>query len=72
LVLFAAGLPLQGGTNHINEQWPEYWWKHFKARGYEVVDFIRREFWNNSRVHLATLRIRYCSLSPLMRSACRD
>jgi len=50
VVLFSAGLPFQGGTNHINEQWPEYWWKRFKARGYEVVDFIRREFWNNSRV----------------------
>jgi len=25
LVLFSAAIPCQGGYNHLNEQWPEYW-----------------------------------------------
>ena len=24
-VLFSAAVPFQYGTNHVNEQWPEYW-----------------------------------------------
>src|SRR6266542_308161 len=28
-VLFSAAIPFQGGTGHVNEQWPEYWVKLF-------------------------------------------
>ncbi|MDR3292467.1 MAG: class I SAM-dependent methyltransferase, partial [Methanobrevibacter sp.] len=38
IVLFSAAVPGQGGTHHINEQWPEYWIKIFKENGFEVVD----------------------------------
>lgn len=50
VVLFSAALPYQGGTDHINEQWPEYWNELFSARGYKVIDCIRKKFWHNDRV----------------------
>lgn len=41
VILFSAAVPGQGGNNHINEQWPEYWCQLFKALGYDVLDPIR-------------------------------
>src|SRR5262245_16248653 len=31
LVLFSAAIPGQGGSRHINEQWPSYWRSRFGA-----------------------------------------
>jgi hypothetical protein len=45
-VLFSAAIPGQGGTGHINEQWPEYWVTLFGDRGYEVIDTLRPKVWN--------------------------
>lgn len=50
VVLFSAAIPLQGGVGHINEQWPEYWVALFAAQGYQVVDALRRRFWNDRRI----------------------
>lgn len=50
LVLFSAAIPGQGGRNHINEQWPDYWENLFIARGYKRFDVIRGRFWGNSNV----------------------
>lgn len=50
VILFSAALPFQGGHNHFNEQWAEYWAALFKQKGYEVIDCIRREVWWNPRV----------------------
>lgn len=50
VVLFSAALPGQGGTNHINEQWPEFWAKRFAARGYRKLDVIRPQIWQNEQV----------------------
>lgn len=50
VVLFSAAIPLQGGSRHINEQWPEYWEKKFAAHGYVPVDALRRHLWGDSRV----------------------
>jgi len=50
LVLFSAAVPAQGGTGHINEQWPEFWIEHFKHRGYRCVDCVRGRFWKDERV----------------------
>ena len=25
VILFSAAIPFQGGSGHVNEQWPEYW-----------------------------------------------
>jgi len=38
-VLFSAAIPFQGGRNHINEQWPDYWIDKFEERGYVTIDF---------------------------------
>lgn len=50
VVLFSAAIPLQEGPNHINEQWPSYWARHFAANGYVPVDAIRTRVWNNQDV----------------------
>lgn len=50
MVLFSAAIPYQGGTNHINEQWPEYWADLFKENGLVAVDVIRDLVWENPRV----------------------
>jgi len=50
IVLFSAAIPSQGGTNHINEQWPSYWAELFSRFHYVPVDCIRRKFWNNENV----------------------
>jgi len=44
-VLFSAAIPYQGGTNHVNEQWPEYWAHLFAGKGYVAVDCIRDRIW---------------------------
>lgn len=49
-VLFSAAIPFQGGTNHINEQWPEAWAELFLAHGYGVVDAIRKRVWHDQGV----------------------
>ncbi len=50
VVLFSAALPGQGGTNHINEQWPEYWAAKFAAKGYVAVDALRKPLWHNEKI----------------------
>lgn len=49
-VLFSAAIPFQGGTGHINEQWPDYWSEMFKARDYVALDFVRKKIWNDERI----------------------
>jgi len=49
-VLFAAAIPLQGGSNHLNEQWPSFWAKFFLKRGYTAVDFIRGRIWRDTSI----------------------
>lgn len=48
-VLFSAAIPYQGGTGHINEQWPSWWAELFAGHGYRPVD-LRREFWEASDI----------------------
>lgn len=50
VVLFSAAIPHQGGTGHVNEQWPAYWAVLFKERGYVPVDCIRPRVWEDERV----------------------
>jgi SAM-dependent methyltransferase len=49
-VLFSAAPPGQGGTHHINEQWPRYWQQLFRSNGYEMHDVIRVRIWENRAV----------------------
>lgn len=50
VVLFSAAIPHQGGTSHVNEQWPEYWAELFRRRGYDVYDCVRGRVWHDPRV----------------------
>jgi len=50
VILFSAAIPMQGGVHHVNEQWPDYWEKKFKERGFVAVDYIRRKVWADERV----------------------
>jgi SAM-dependent methyltransferase len=45
VVAFSAAAPLQGGTHHVNEQWPDYWAALFAERGFVSVDALRPRFW---------------------------
>lgn len=46
VVVFSAAIPGQGGTEHINEQWPGYWARLFAANGFEAHDVLRPVLWN--------------------------
>lgn len=49
-VLFSAAIPGQGGAGHVNEQWPSYWAKLFDRYGFEPIDFIRDQVWDDEAV----------------------
>jgi SAM-dependent methyltransferase len=45
-VLFSAAIPGQGGTNHVNEQWPEYWAAMFANNSFVCFDVLRPCLWS--------------------------
>jgi SAM-dependent methyltransferase len=52
VVLFSAAIPGQGGTNHLNEQWPEYWSRLLAAEGFDPYDVVRPRVWHDERVEV--------------------
>lgn len=50
VVLFSAAIPGQGGTHHVNEQWPSYWRRLFAERGYAAYDPFRSVIWDDGSV----------------------
>lgn len=50
VVVFSAAVPFQGGTHHLNEQWPEYWADMFARRKYVAVDWLRPKIWKDPTV----------------------
>jgi SAM-dependent methyltransferase len=50
VILFSAAIPFQGGTEHLNEQWLDYWAKYFIEKGYVAIDCIRDRVWQNDKV----------------------
>jgi len=50
IILFSAAIPMQGGTNHYNEQWPSYWANLFRQYGFIFVDLLRWKFWNYENI----------------------
>jgi len=46
LVLFSAAVPGQGGTGHVNEQWPAYWAQLFDKAGCTCFDVLRPLLWD--------------------------
>ena len=51
-VIFSAAIPFQGGVNHINEQWADYWISRFAVHGYLPVDCLRPWLWEDQKVQL--------------------
>jgi len=49
-VVFSAAIPGQGGTNHVNEQWIDYWAALFGRQGFVPFDFLRPLIWNDERI----------------------
>lgn len=50
VVLFSSAAPHQGGTHHVNEQWPSYWVAKFSQCGFTCIDCIRPVIWNDPEV----------------------
>jgi len=50
IIIFSAAIPFQGGQNHINEQWPDYWKKKFESNNYKIFDVLRPILWENRNV----------------------
>lgn len=50
VVLFSAAIPFQGGEQHLNEQWPDYWARFFQQKGYLLIDSMREKIWDNEDV----------------------
>jgi len=50
IILFSAAIPMQPGTNHINNQFPNYWVNLFSDRGYKCIDCLRDKFWQDPQV----------------------
>ncbi|WP_369382118.1 class I SAM-dependent methyltransferase [Streptomyces sp. cg36] len=50
VVLFSAAVPGQTGSDHRNEQWPNYWRDHFARWGYELVDCLRARLWDDPEI----------------------
>jgi SAM-dependent methyltransferase len=49
-IIFSGAIPYQGGQNHLNEQYPDYWISYFKDENFQVQDSIRPLIWNNNEV----------------------
>lgn len=69
VILFSAAIPFQGGAHHVNLQWPGYWSRLFKKRGYVFVDMIRMALWNDKNVdyHYAQNSIIYVKETEMRR-----
>jgi SAM-dependent methyltransferase len=50
VVAFSAAAPLQGGTHHVNERWPDYWAELFAAHGFVSVDLLRPRIWLDEQI----------------------
>jgi len=50
VILFSAAIPGQGGTNHVNEQFPSYWTERFLKYNYVCIDCLRSQIWNNNQI----------------------
>ena len=50
IIVFSAAAPLQGGQNHLNEQWLSYWKEKFARHGLKCFDILRPLFWDNPKI----------------------
>jgi hypothetical protein len=49
-VFFSAAIPGQGGTNHVNLQYPDYWAEKFLKYGFAIEWDPREEFWKERMI----------------------
>lgn len=52
VILFSAAITAQGGTNHINEQFQNYWVEIFKKHGFVAIDYLRPQIWQDTRIEI--------------------
>jgi SAM-dependent methyltransferase len=50
IVVFAAGIPLQGGWHHVNEQWPSWWAALFARWRYVPHEDLRLDLWQRHNI----------------------
>lgn len=50
VVVWSAAIPGQGGSGHVNEQWPSYWTERFEKHGYAASGALRFAVWDDERV----------------------
>lgn len=50
VIIFAAGIPLQGGWKHRNERWQSYWASQFEAMDLVPHDDLRMVLWDNPSI----------------------
>lgn len=50
VVMFSAAIPFQGGRNHINERWPSFWIDLFAKHGFDAMDAVRGQVWDDPDV----------------------
>ena len=50
IVVFSAAIPGQGGTGHVNEQWPSYWADLFEQHRFQVSGALRFEIWADTEI----------------------
>jgi SAM-dependent methyltransferase len=62
-VLFSAAIPGQGGREHLNEQWQDYWRNIFSSYSFYPVDLIRPSVRGRSDVELCYQQEAYASVS---------
>lgn len=69
LVVFGAAVPMQGGEQHANEQYPEFWAELFALHGYRPVDCLRDVFWHETEASwfYAQNTLLYCAPETLER-----
>ena len=75
VIVFSAAIPGQGGTAHINEQWPRVWESEFKRYDFVRLDPIRPRvlqdrrvaFWYRQNLYVYAARD-LITRSPLLRA----
>lgn len=61
VILFSAAIPHQGGTRHVNEQWPEYWARYFKRKDIRRLIVLEGKYGQTSKSSIVMRKTRCCS-----------
>jgi SAM-dependent methyltransferase len=64
VIVFSAAVPGQGGTGHVNEQWPTYWAGRFAEKGYRCFTGVRERIWDRKEIEVWYRQNMLCFVSP--------